>query len=217
MGSSSKIKEIKRRMKNAKRDAARAKKENERLLGIVGSNIPTLTVQGLLHPVAIQIQKRPQPQAVVPETESTKFIKKIANNVWKLHNKVFDADGEPKDGYSKIYRSIEAIEDALKELGVTIKGHDGEAYDTGLAVNVVAWEKREGALREEIIETIKPTIRLGDKLLQWADVVAVTPVAASSVSAEPLAEAPAGAPVTEKPSGAGQEGTNNSDETVESK
>ena len=51
-----------------------------------------------------------------------------------------------------------------------------------MAVNVVAWEKREGATREEIIETIKPTIRLGDRLLQWAEVIAVTPARSEPAS-----------------------------------
>lgn len=179
MSKSKKSKDFERRLKNARRDAQRERKEKEKiLLGIVGSRIPTITVNGLL--ASQGLIRRKEPEATLPENDTTRFIKKIANNVWKLHNKMIDEDGNPKEHFDRVYRFVEALDDALKDIGVTIKSHDGEAYDTGMAVNVVAWEKRESAPREEIIETIKPTIRLGDKLLQWADVVAVTPVAAGS-------------------------------------
>ena len=186
MSSKSKKKEMDRRLKNARREAQRERKKNEAiLLGIVGSNIPSITIKGILNPKVVVQQPK---EATIPENETTRFIKKIANNVWKLRNKMLDEDGNPKDHFDRVYRFVEALDDALKEIDVTIKSHDGEAYDTGMAVNVVAWEKREGATREEIVETIKPTIRLGDRLLQWADVIAVTPVKgdADSSQVEPV-------------------------------
>ena len=169
----SKKKDMDRKLKNARREIQRAKKKETILLGIVGSRIPSITVQGLLTPKMAEQPK--DKEAVIPENETTRFIKKIANNVWKLRNKMFDADGNPKDGFEKVYRPVDALWDALKEIDMTVKSHDGETFDTGMPVNVVAWDKREGATREEIIETLKPTIRLGDQLLQWADVIAVAP------------------------------------------
>lgn len=179
----SKKKDMNRKLKNARRDLQRAKQKETVLLGIVGSRIPSITISGLL---AQKMVVPKQKEAFIPENETTRFIKKIANNVWKLRNKMFDEDGNPKDGFEKVYRPVEALWDALKEIDVTVKSHDGETYDTGLPVNVVAWDKREGVTREEIIETLKPTIRLGDQLLQWADVIAVAPV-----KAEPKSETPA--------------------------
>lgn len=182
MSSKSKKKEMDRRLKNARREAQRERKKNEAiLLGIVGSHIPSITIKGILNP---KVVVQPPKETTIPENETTRFIKKIANNVWKLRNKMLDEDGNPKDHFDRVYRFVEALDDALKEIDVTIKSHDGEAYDTGMAVNVVAWEKREGATREEIIETIKPTIRLGDRLLQWADVIAVTPAKNGPVSSQ---------------------------------
>ncbi len=178
--SKSKKKEMDRRLKNARREAQRERKKNEAiLLSIMGSNIPSVTIKGLLTQRVVVQQPK---EAVIPENETTRFIKKIANNVWKLRNKMLDEDGNPKTHFDRVYRFVEALDDALKEIDVSIKSHDGETYDTGMAVNVVAWEKREGATREEIIETIKPTIRLGDRLLQWADVIAVTPAKSEPAS-----------------------------------
>lgn len=191
MNSKSKKKEMERRLKNknARREVQRERKKNEAIiLGIVGSRIPSsITINGLLaRKTAVPKQK----EVVIPENETTRFIKKIANNVWKLRNKMFDADGNPKDGFEKVYRPVDALWDALKEIDVTVKSHDGEMYDTGMPVNVIAWDKREGATREEIIETLKPTIRLGDQLLQWADVIAVAPVKAETALQTPtVAEA----------------------------
>lgn len=180
-----KKKDMDRKLKNARRDLQRAKQKEAILLGIVGSRIPSITINGLLAQKTVVPKQK---ENVIPENETTRFIKKIANNVWKLRNKMLDEDGNPKDHFDRVYRFVEALDDALKEIDVTIKSHDGEAYDTGMAVNVVAWEKREGATREEIIETIKPTIRLGDRLLQWADVIAVTPAGnrADSSQVEPV-------------------------------
>lgn len=180
MSKSKKKKEMDRRLKNARREAQRERKKNEAiLLSVMGSNIPSVTIKGLLTQRVVVQQPK---EAVIPENETTRFIKKIANNVWKLRNKMLDEDGNPKSHFDRVYRFVEALDDALKEIDVSIKSHDGETYDTGMAVNVVAWEKREGATREEIIETIKPTIRLGDRLLQWADVIAVTPAMSQPAS-----------------------------------
>ena len=178
--SKSKKKEMDRRLKNARREAQRERKKNEAiLLSVMGSNIPSVTIKGLLTQRVVVQQPK---EAVIPENETTRFIKKIANNVWKLRNKMLDEDGNPKAHFDRVYRFVEALDDALTEIDVSIKSHDGETYDTGMAVNVVAWEKREGATREKIIETIKPTIRLGDRLLQWADVIAVTPTMSEPAS-----------------------------------
>lgn len=189
----SKKKDMDRKLKNARRDLQRAKQKETILLGIVGSRIPSITINGLLAQKAVVQKKK---EAVISENETTRFIKKIANNVWKLRNKMFDVDGNPKDGFEKVYRPVDALWDALKEIDVTVKSHDGESYDTGMPVNVVAWEKREGATREEIIETLKPTIRLGDQLLQWADVIAVAPVKAEPKSENPPAAEAAPAETT---------------------
>lgn len=171
---SKKKKEKSWRLKNARRETLKERRKNEAVvLGVIGSNIPSITIKGLLTKPRIVVQR--SKEAVIPENETTRFIKKVANNVWKLRGKMLDEDGNPKDHFDRVYRFVEALDDSLKEIDVSIKSHDGEAYDTGMAVNVVAWEKREGATREEIVETIKPTIRLGDRLLQWADVIAVTP------------------------------------------
>ena len=86
--------------------------------------------------------------------------------------------GEPRnDDLKRIYRHIEALFDALGDCGITIEAFDGRRYDTGMAVTVVSAEEREGCSREEIIETVKPTVRKDGTMIQRADVIIATPKA----------------------------------------
>ena len=99
------------------------------------------------------------------------FICIVANNTWRLCKKLADYGGE-----LKLIRHVDALKNALTDIGVCVKDHDGERYDVGMAVKVIGWEKRPDATKEEIVETIKPSIRWNEKLLQWGEVIACVPV-----------------------------------------
>lgn len=99
-----------------------------------------------------------------------RFVCCVANHLWRLRRILAEQGSE-----LKWERNVDAMQDALSAIGVLVKDHDGENYDVGMAVNVVAWEKRSGATREEILETLKPTIRWNDRLLQWGDVIVCMP------------------------------------------
>lgn len=117
------------------------------------------------------------PAVLTRQTDSSAiehFVCAVANNTWRLAKKTA---GDANEARWK--RHVDALRDALAEIGVFIKDHDGEPYDVGMAVKVIAWEKQSGATREVIVETIKPTIRWNDKLLQWGEVVACAPVGGS--------------------------------------
>ena len=99
------------------------------------------------------------------------FVCAVANNTWRLCKKLADHGNE-----LKLMRHVDALKNALTNIGVCVKDHDGERYDVGMAVKVIAWEQRPNATKEEIVETIKPSIRWNDKLLQWGEVIACVPV-----------------------------------------
>jgi hypothetical protein len=103
----------------------------------------------------------------------------MATNAWRAKRKILDVEtGEPRtDELKRIYRHIEAIIDALGDCGITIEDFDKRRYDTGMAVNVVSAEDRIGCKREEIIETVKPTVRKDGTMIQRADVIIATPKA----------------------------------------
>lgn len=118
------------------------------------------------------------PQTSAGDATSIDFaLNAIATNTWRAVQKMLDVEShEPKPGMERVFRHIEAIQDALKGLGVETVDHTGQRYDTGSALKVITSEKRAGLNREEIIETLKPTVRFNGRLLQQGEVVVGEPV-----------------------------------------
>jgi hypothetical protein len=110
-----------------------------------------------------------------------KFLLAVANNVWRMRRKMADAEtGEAREGFGSVFRHVEALSDALKEQGIELRDHDGERYDIGMALKVIASEPRRGLKHEEIIETLKPTVRSKDGILQIGEVIVGIPETESS-------------------------------------
>lgn len=148
------------------------------------------TLAGLTHKDAIAYIRSktlsdtirvPKPEAATePRTAPSevwlKAVVPLATNAWRLHRKMVDQDtNEPREEYRKMYRHVEAMYDALKSAGVEIDDPSGQPYDSGMALKVVSFEQRVGISREEIIETIKPTITWNRKPIQIGEVVVGTP------------------------------------------
>jgi len=114
------------------------------------------------------------PEVVGP---SDTLLATVATNTWRALQKMIDVETrEPKPEMKRIHRHIEAISEALREFGVETIDHAGQRYDTGSALKVITSEKRAGLNREEIIETLKPTVRFKGRLLQQGEVVVGEPV-----------------------------------------
>lgn len=118
----------------------------------------------------------------IPDADIIRLFKATATAVWKLKGRMIDvASGEPKDvriidnvtdaqigDFSKLWRHVEAIGDALSEIGVETIDWTGRPYDDGMSLNVIAWEKDANIRRATITETLLPTIRFkrGDGVYQ---------------------------------------------------
>ena len=135
----------------------------EKILGVL-SSVPSEMPQ---HGVSLV--------PVTKEDHKHAFIS-IATNAWRAKVKMLDANtGEAKDEMKRVYRHIEAISEALKDVGIEIIDPTGRAYDSGMALKVVAFEQTPGLSKEEIKETIKPSITWNGKLLQVGEVIVGTP------------------------------------------
>jgi hypothetical protein len=164
------------RLKQEKR--ARVHRKAGGTLGIGGFRLSAEMAVALSEPIASVCA--PTQKAV---TATDRFFTAVANNVWRLRRKMTDAEtGEAKDGFGNVFRHVEALADALQEQGIETRDHDGERYDPGMALKVIASEPRRGLIREEIIETVKPTIRTKDGILQIGEVIVGIPETESSKS-----------------------------------
>jgi len=100
----------------------------------------------------------------------------IATNAWKAKSKMLDgASGEVREEMKRVYRHIESVLESLQEMGLEVKDHTGDAFDYGLPLKVVTTQPTQGITRENVIETIKPTIYWQQQIIQMGEVVIATP------------------------------------------
>ena len=113
-------------------------------------------------------------EVLPPEVTAT--LVAVATNAWRAKNKMVDADtGEAKHEMRRVFRHIEGIFNAFEELGIRTIDPTGRVYDSGMALKVISFEQTPGLSREEITETIKPSIAWQGRLLQTGEVIVGQP------------------------------------------
>ena len=116
-----------------------------------------------------------RPVEVLPPVTAT--LVSVATNAWRAKNKMVDGDtGEAREEMRRVFRHIEGIFTAFEELGLRTIDPTGKAYDSGMALKVISFEETPGLSREEITETIKPSITWEGRLLQTGEVIVGTPI-----------------------------------------
>jgi hypothetical protein len=107
----------------------------------------------------------------------------IANNAWRMRSKLVNgAPDEPrteisKEDVKKLGRYAEAFFEALTSLGFEVKDRTGETFDYGMPEKVVAAQPQGGLAREQVVETIRPTVYWQNQIVQLGEVVIATPAA----------------------------------------
>lgn len=117
--------------------------------------------------------------SIIPDANLVKLFRAVGTAAWKLAGRMLDEETkEPKDEYRRLWRHVEAIRDALAEIGVDVIDWTGKRYDEGMSLKVVSEEERPGTKEPEIIETLLPTIRFRKQVqLQQGEVVVSRPAA----------------------------------------
>lgn len=124
-------------------------------------------------------------QSMEPENSSIDpdFLKKqhklladTATAIWRAERKMMDSEtGRPHNDMRIPHRHVTSAMDTLKEGGVDVIDHTGQPYDNGLALKVLTFQPLPDIKKEEIIETIKPTIYFGDEMIQRGEVIVGRP------------------------------------------
>jgi len=119
----------------------------------------------------------PQAMPSLPGAADPKrWIADLATCLSRLERKLLpDGGDEPPDELRPLYRHFEAALDALGSGGVEIRDHTGERYVPGMALRVIAFQPQPGTRIETIVETLKPSVFLGDQLIQRGEVIVATP------------------------------------------
>jgi len=110
------------------------------------------------------------------DPEILKILASIATNAWRAERRIVDPDtNEPKGDMKLLYRDVNAIRKALELLGVKTIDPTGRAYDSGMALKVISFEPTPGFSKEQIKETIKPSVTWQGCLIQMGEVIVGTP------------------------------------------
>ncbi|WP_119728140.1 nucleotide exchange factor GrpE [Thermomonospora amylolytica] len=112
------------------------------------------------------------PAEQAPEALPDRTLAELATNVWRLHTRL----GRDEDTPRIVMRHLEGALDALADAGVEIRDHLGEPYDPGLTLEVLTLQPTPGLGREEVIETLRPSVYFRDRAIQRAEVIVGTPL-----------------------------------------
>lgn len=114
--------------------------------------------------------------------ELINLLADVATGLWRLRSKMLPSGArQPSDENRRSYKQLESILDVLVEAGIQIRDHTGEVVPRGgiYSLRALAYEPTVGLTREQVIETIKPTIAFKDRVIQIGEVIIGTPVIAS--------------------------------------
>ncbi len=107
-------------------------------------------------------------------TDWQRLLADLATGVWRLRQRLPAAEDAP-DGVRRAARDVEALWRRLQEGGVQVIDHTGEVYDATKSLRVIAFEAAPQLQREQILETVKPTIYHNQDWLQTGEVVVGMP------------------------------------------
>lgn len=141
-------------------------------------NAVTIPSAKLLDPQPLtgQAESHSDPIRYAVPTNLVKGIATIATSTWRARGRVIDpSSGEVRPEMKRICVDIERIQRCLDELGVVVEDHTNKPFDYGLPWKVVATKPIIGITKEVVTETLKPTVRWHEQIIQHAEVEIGTP------------------------------------------
>ena len=98
----------------------------------------------------------------------------VVTNLWRTTRKVL-GDGEPDRAQRQAARHLRATWSTLAEAGVEAKDHDGLQFDSGMSLDVAAYETRPGLTAETVVETVQPSVYRAGRCIQIGQVIVGQP------------------------------------------
>lgn len=118
-----------------------------------------------------------------------RVVARLATGLWRARRRMCrPGSGEPLPEMRQPHRHVQSAWDELEEAGVLVQDHDGDAFASGLALQVVAFQPEPGLTEERVIETVRPSIYRKGRVIQMGEVIVGTPDERSGRDAETLEE-----------------------------
>jgi hypothetical protein len=149
----------------------------------IGAPGPLLPDLAKIMDLSKHLKQERLPDAQATDESRLAFMAQLATGVWRLRNKMTDRDsGYPLEGMRKAFRHLESVWDVISQAGIDIQDHTGADYDSGMSLNVIAFQPESGLMKEIVIETIKPSVYLKNRRIQIGEVIVGRPLREGSVS-----------------------------------
>lgn len=110
--------------------------------------------------------------------ELIELLAEVGTGLWRLRLKMLPRGArEPSEENRRSFKQLESILDMVRQAGLQIRDHTGEAVPRGgvYTLKALAYEPTSGLATERVTETIKPTIYFKDRLIQVGEVIIGTP------------------------------------------
>lgn len=105
--------------------------------------------------------------------QDRELISRVAVAVWRARRKLALPGGQALA--RELDRLVQSAWDALVQGGVEVRDHTGEDVSGGESFRVLAYEPAPGLRREQVIETVRPTVYYQGSLIQEGQVIVGTP------------------------------------------
>lgn len=129
-------------------------------------------------PLASLNQDENQVEDSTSQKEFQSFLADLSTGLWRLRQKMVEpGTKEPLEEMRRAYRHLESTCDVLAEAGVQILDHTNDVIPEGgiYALKTIAYQPTAGLIREQVIETVKPTVYYKNQLIQMGEVIIGTP------------------------------------------
>lgn len=103
-----------------------------------------------------------------------RLLKEIGTGLWRIRNRL-SGEANPSMEIRGALRFLETTWDALAQYGLEIHDHTDEIVTGGESFRVIATESSECVVRNQVIETIKPTLFFNGTMIQLGEVIVGTP------------------------------------------
>jgi hypothetical protein len=123
----------------------------------------------------LKLTETPSVNSQVDPIVNKEFLAEVSVGAWRLKKKMTDTKTkEPLSEMSKAYRHLESVLLTLKKEGIEIQDHDGDDFDPGQSLKVLAYQPLPNITKEYVYDTIKPSVYLKEERILMGEVIVAT-------------------------------------------